>query len=159
MKSKTKYLTYYSLAKTKVMKRATHLTINLFFLTISCLLIGFYFHLISYPTSAQANASHHSSSINHMKAAYLLNFIQFIEWPKNSPSETIKIAFLCKLQSQEFKDTLKELSKRKVGLKNIDITTFEKLTKVSKLKNYKAVYVAEDMESDLESIILSLIHI
>ncbi len=121
---------------------------KLLLINLLATLLIFFLHIDSFSTLAEANAPKKSYSAISIKAAYLYNFLQFIEWPENNndkSSTQISIAFISNNTSAELMEALTTLSHRKIGAKPINVERYESLEQLPSI-DYSVVYIDKEME-------------
>ncbi|MDR3088954.1 MAG: YfiR family protein [Desulfobulbaceae bacterium] len=80
-----------------------------------------------------------------LKAAFMLNFTKFIQWPPVSgPAAAFRV---CVVGENPFEDALSAASGKKIGEKNIEVVHFDKLDQA---RNCRMVFVSRSEESELD---------
>lgn len=70
-----------------------------------------------------------------LKAAFIFNFIKFVEWPSNSGPINVGI-----LGDDPFQGELKKLESKSIGGRSVKVSVFKDL---SQAKSYQVVYAAD----------------
>lgn len=99
--------------------------------------------------SQYASAESPALSEYQVKAAFLYNFLKFVEWPEGGPTAPNAPITLCILGNDPFGDIMNGLKDKQVEGKKVVV---RKMRSASSLRDCQAVFISESEKSNVESI-------
>ncbi len=94
-----------------------------------------------------------------VKAAYLYNFLHFVVWPEDAPTQTSDTVNVLIVGDRAFRSIIVPMERRTVGGKRLDITLVSTLDARTDLKNYHLIYMAKVKPDRLRTLIPRVAHL
>ncbi|MCW8877718.1 MAG: YfiR family protein [Kangiellaceae bacterium] len=93
------------------------------------------------------------SEINRIKAAYLFNFLKYVEFDDSSNSDDSKESFVCILGKDPFGRTIDAMQGKKAKNKTVNI---RRLSSEQNISECNIIYISQSESSNLASILKGL---